>query len=131
MKDFNCVLDYKYKVAHIGNESVDLFLQSPDTIAVVQSESSHIIPPMSEMVVQAYTAGNLRCSDDLLVSAEPSLHQNRQLKLMVATCLVPRDNVFRIKVMNLSEHPVQLSRDDVHCRESRDSITDSPRRERS
>ncbi len=108
----NCVLDFEKRVVRVGNVVSGLFLQPPDTLSVVKLRKKTVIPPRSEAVLNVFTEGKLRRSDNLLVSAEPSL-QVREQKFLVATCLVPRTTDFRIKVLNLSENAITVNSGDI------------------
>lgn len=87
-----------------------LFTQrAPGSVAVAVTDRQFHVPPWSESLVQVTISGNLRDSESVLVSAEPTLARHLRSRLLVASCLCSRQaDVLSVRVLNLSDEAIEL-----------------------
>lgn len=90
--------------------TIKLFTQRvPGTVAAAVIERQFHLPAWSESLVQVSVSSNLKKSESLLVSAEPSLGRHLMSRLLVASCRCSRQaNCFSVSVLYFSDEAIDL-----------------------
>lgn len=116
-KDFlsanTCKIDFESRSLRIASEAIPFFSQYPDTVTPVCAVADVILPPFSETIVRGYGQDRLRAASCFLVTKQATLNPRLTGKTLVASCLVASTEHMPICVMNVSNEPIRVKKDEV------------------
>lgn len=113
LDDNECKVDFVKKLLIVRGESLSLFTQPSDTISVITAVDDYVLPSFSETIIEVHHSNTLRNSDSLLITPQSDFNLKLNSKIMIASCLVEPSPIHIMKIMNITDNPVNIKKGTV------------------